>query len=167
MLDVLPVLQERVTEWHWEMHPVWWMWGAGGLVMMLMVFVFWGLVIVALVSGIRWLTAQRQAPRHDSALAILRERHARGEINREEFEARRKGSRGLAPVSRLLQDSLLTPVAGGAGVEGHGDDAPLDEVPRLLHRELPAARVELAELGAVLDDGPHDLVDQGRIGLLV
>ena len=85
----LPVLQERVTEWHWEMYPMWWMWGAGGLVMMLMMLVFWGVVIVALVLGIRWLSQGRGAA-EDSALAILRERYARGEINRDEFEARRR-----------------------------------------------------------------------------
>lgn len=87
---MLPILQERVAEWHWEMHPMWWMWGAGGLVMMLMMLVFWGVVIAALVLGIRWLVSQGRGPARDSALAILRERYARGEINREEFEARRR-----------------------------------------------------------------------------
>jgi putative membrane protein len=72
------------------MHPAWWMWGAGGLVMMLMILVFWGVVIVGLVFGIRWLVSQGRGPTHDSALAILRERYARGEIDREEFEARRR-----------------------------------------------------------------------------
>src|SRR5262245_34972562 len=86
---MLPLLQDRVTEWHWEMHPGWWMWGAGGLVMMLMMLVFWGVIIAAIVMGIRWLAAQSRGPKADSALAILRERYARGEINREEFEARR------------------------------------------------------------------------------
>jgi putative membrane protein len=37
----------------------------------------------------RWLLAQgRERP--DRALEILRERYARGEMNREEFEARRR-----------------------------------------------------------------------------
>jgi len=39
--------QER--PWEWGMHPGWWMWGAGGMVMVLMMLVFWGLVIAALV----------------------------------------------------------------------------------------------------------------------
>ncbi len=72
------------------MHPVWWMWGAGGLVMMLMALIFWSIVIVVLLLGIRWLVLQRRGPAHDSALAILRERYARGEITREEFDARRR-----------------------------------------------------------------------------
>ena len=46
MSAVLPMLQDRVTEWRWEMHPVWWMWGAGGLIMMALVLLFWILVIV-------------------------------------------------------------------------------------------------------------------------
>ena len=96
---VRPLLQERLTEWHWEMHPVWWMWGAGGLVMMLMMLVFWGVVITALVLGIRWLARQDHGSRHDSALAILRERYARGEINREEFEARRRDLEAVAPLT--------------------------------------------------------------------
>ena len=40
---------------HGGMHPMWWMWHAWGLGMMLMMLVFWGLVIVGLVVGIRWL----------------------------------------------------------------------------------------------------------------
>jgi hypothetical protein len=23
-------VQERMYEWGWSMHPMWWMWGAGG-----------------------------------------------------------------------------------------------------------------------------------------
>lgn len=75
----------------WGMHPMGWMWGLGGIVAMLMMFVFWGAVIAALVVGIRWLAGQGREPRGgDRALEILRERYARGEINREEFEARKR-----------------------------------------------------------------------------
>jgi putative membrane protein len=87
---MLPVLQERVVEWRWGMHPMWWIWGTGGLVMMLMMLVFWAVVIAGLVVGIRWLLSQGRTPTPDSALAILRDRYARGEINREEFEAKRR-----------------------------------------------------------------------------
>ena len=69
---------------------MWWMWGAGGLVMMLMMLVFWGLVIWGIVVGIRWLVRQGRDERPDRALDILRERYARGEIGKEEFEARRR-----------------------------------------------------------------------------
>jgi putative membrane protein len=61
---------------------------------MLMMFVFWGAVLVAVMVGIRWLIRQSQAGRVDPALDILRQRYARGEINREEFETKK---RDLAP----------------------------------------------------------------------
>jgi putative membrane protein len=58
-------------------------------VMMLMMLVFWSLVIAGVVLLGRWLLAQgRERP--DRALEILRERYARGEMNREEFEARKR-----------------------------------------------------------------------------
>lgn len=64
--------------------------------MMLMMLVFWALVIAGLVLGIRWLARQGQHERPDRALDILRERYARGEINKEEFEARRRDLGGRA-----------------------------------------------------------------------
>jgi putative membrane protein len=69
---------------------MWWMWGAGGIVMMVMMLLFWGAVIAGIVIAIRWLTSQAAPGRRDEALDILRQRYARGEIDREEFEARRR-----------------------------------------------------------------------------
>ncbi|MBI1736539.1 MAG: SHOCT domain-containing protein [Candidatus Rokubacteria bacterium] len=75
---------------------MWWMWGAGGIVMMLGMLLFWAAVIAALVVGVRWLVREgRDAreprqPAPDSALQILRERYARGDISREEFEQRKR-----------------------------------------------------------------------------
>jgi putative membrane protein len=82
--------QDRPWEWGWGMHPGWWMWGLGGLVMMVMMMAFWGLVIAGLVLGVRWLVRQGHGGQPDRALQILRERYARGEIDKEEFEARRR-----------------------------------------------------------------------------
>ncbi len=82
--------QERPWEWGWGMHPMGWMWGAWGIGMMLMMLVFWGLVITGIVLAIRWLATQGRESRQDSALDILRQRYARGEINREEFEAKKR-----------------------------------------------------------------------------
>jgi putative membrane protein len=42
------------------------------------------------VLGIRWLISQGKESRSDSAPEILRQRYARGEINKEEFEAKKK-----------------------------------------------------------------------------
>jgi putative membrane protein len=82
--------QDRTWEWQWGMHPMMFMWGAGGLVMMLMMLVFWGLVIAGLVLGVRWLAGQGHAGRRDEALEILRQRYARGEIDKQEFDTRKR-----------------------------------------------------------------------------
>ncbi len=93
MLSVLEqagslLAQGRMYEWHWEMHPMWaWGWGLG---MMAMMFLFWACIIIGLVVGIRWLFGRGREVRSDSALEILRQRYARGEINKEEFESKKK-----------------------------------------------------------------------------
>ena len=73
------------------MDMMWGMWGSG---MMFLGFLFWVLVITALVAAIWWLLARRGPVAlqmgGDRAVEILRERYARGEISREEFEARRR-----------------------------------------------------------------------------
>jgi putative membrane protein len=75
-------------EWGWRMHPMWgWGWGIGMMGMMLL---FWGVAIFAGVTGIRWFINQTKRPRADSAMEILRERFARGEIEKDEFEAKKK-----------------------------------------------------------------------------
>lgn len=86
-VPALAFAQERSYEWGWEMHPMWGVWGIG---MMLIMLLFWGLVIVGAVLGIRWLVSQGKESRFDSALEILRQRYARGEINKDEFEARKR-----------------------------------------------------------------------------
>ncbi|MEX0806926.1 MAG: SHOCT domain-containing protein [Candidatus Binatia bacterium] len=64
--------------------------GAWGIGMMFMMLVFWILVIVGLVLGVRWLMSEGKERRSDSALEILRQRYARGEINKEEFEIKKR-----------------------------------------------------------------------------
>jgi len=74
--------------WEWRMHPMWsWGWG---VVMMAMMLLFAGMVIFAGVTGIRWFVGQTKQRRGDSAMEILRERFARGEIEKDEFEAKTK-----------------------------------------------------------------------------
>ena len=85
---VFPLAQDRFYEWRWEMHPFWW-WG-WGLGMMATMFLFWVIFIIGLVAAIRWLVGKRTEAKADPALQILRERYARGEINKEEFEIRKK-----------------------------------------------------------------------------
>lgn len=50
---------------------------------------FWAILIGAVVIAVRWLM-ERDHKRSNSALDILKERLARGEIEPEEYEARRK-----------------------------------------------------------------------------
>lgn len=85
---VLALAQQRPPEWGWDMHPM--MWGAWGFGMMLLMILFWGLVIVGVILAIRWLLGQGKASPSDSALEILRQRYARGEINKEEFDAKKR-----------------------------------------------------------------------------
>jgi putative membrane protein len=66
-----------------------WGMGFGGPFMIL----FWILVIVGVVVLVKWLLDQSstgKGSRDKSALEILRERYARGEINREEYEQKRR-----------------------------------------------------------------------------
>jgi putative membrane protein len=81
-----PSMQGQPYDWGWGTHPM--MWGAWGFGMMIMMILFWGLVIVAVVVGIRWLLGQGKET--DSALEILRQRYARGEIDKEEFETKKR-----------------------------------------------------------------------------
>jgi putative membrane protein len=74
---------------HWnDWGPGWGLWG------MALMAIFWIVVIVATVLLIRWLTLQSRAPvdgpPEDSPLDILKRRYARGEIDREDFERRKK-----------------------------------------------------------------------------
>ncbi len=84
-----PTIQERMYDWGWG-HPMWGMWGAWGLGIMLMMFLFWILVLVGFVLGLRWLFTQGKGSRSDAALDTLRQRYARGEIGQEEFEAKKR-----------------------------------------------------------------------------
>ncbi len=74
--------------------------GAGGwIVMISMMVFFWGLVILAGVLIFRGSDRSRGAgvTRDRSAIEILDERFARGEIDREEYELRKAVLRGSAP----------------------------------------------------------------------
>ncbi len=69
----------------------WWGWGMGfGWISMIL---FWGLVAFAIVALVKWLTPQSPggaSPRERTPLEILEQRYARGEIDREEFEQKRR-----------------------------------------------------------------------------
>ena len=56
--------------------------------------VFWGLLIAGTVFLIRWFIGETVIKREDSALEILRKRYARGEINKQEFDERKRDLMG-------------------------------------------------------------------------
>ena len=76
-----------------------WMWGYGpmgwGCFMMILASLFWIAVLALIVVVIMRLwpgsgTFQSSVAREDEALSILRQRYARGEIDSEEFERKRR-----------------------------------------------------------------------------
>lgn len=83
--------------WSGRGHMMWWNGGWPGMVFgpLFMILVL-ALVIAGAVLLIRWLAGPgpgaqpHQAPANRTALDILKERFARGEVDREEFEERRR-----------------------------------------------------------------------------
>lgn len=63
-------------------------WFAGGFMMI----VFWAILIGLVVWAVREVSGKRSDTAHSDsqALAILKERYARGEIDKEEFETKKK-----------------------------------------------------------------------------
>ncbi len=63
---------------------------SGGLIGMLSMVLFWGLIIVGIIVLVRWFSGQPgdgPCPSWgESALEVLKKRYAIGEINKEEFE---------------------------------------------------------------------------------
>jgi putative membrane protein len=64
-----------------------WWWGFDAIPMLL----FWALIVLAVAALAKWLFGKPgETSRGNSALDILKERYARGEIDREEFEQKKR-----------------------------------------------------------------------------
>lgn len=74
-----------------DWHPIWGdgAWGFGWAFMSMFHVLWWVLLVAGAVVLFRTITGNRR-PRGDSALDILRERYARGEIDAAEYEERRR-----------------------------------------------------------------------------
>jgi len=72
-----------------------WGMGAFGWVFMIL---FWGLVLVGIIAIVKWLIVTlgsgSEVSQQRSALQILQQRYARGEINREEFAEKKRDLEG-------------------------------------------------------------------------
>jgi putative membrane protein len=81
--------QARPYEWGgWHVHPLWGLSGLWHVGIMLVILSFWAVVIAGVALGLRWLAGQRKPP--DRALEILRQRYARGDIDKDEFDAKKR-----------------------------------------------------------------------------
>ncbi len=80
----------RVYEWSWEMHSRWgllWL-----LAVILIMLLFWGMFFLGLFVAVRWMLGKGRG-KPSEALEILRQRYARGEITKEDFEAKKSDLR--------------------------------------------------------------------------
>ncbi len=96
VLIVLPIVFGAVSGWQ---SGGWGMMGSGMMggfswwwFMPIFFILFWVLVIWGIVALVRGLSGSRgsDSSRADSALEVLKKRYARGEINKEEYEEKKK-----------------------------------------------------------------------------
>jgi putative membrane protein len=94
ILIVLPLVFGLISGW--QGYGGWGMMGGFGWMWFMPIFfiLFWGLVIWGIVALVRGLSEPRSSDSTpstaDSALEVLKRRYARGEINKEEYEEKKK-----------------------------------------------------------------------------
>ena len=95
VITILPLALGAVSGWQ---YGGWGMMGPGmmgfgwGWFMPIFMIIFWGLVIWGIVALVRGLSGSRgpDSSTADSALEVLKRRYARGEINKEEYEEKKR-----------------------------------------------------------------------------
>ena len=93
VLTILSLVFGLISGWQ---YGGWGMMGGFGWMWLMSIFMilFWGLVIWGIVALVRGLSGSRGSdstpPTADSALEVLKRRYARGEINKEEYEEKKK-----------------------------------------------------------------------------
>lgn len=80
-----------MMHWGWGLTNAF---GIGGFFMMFMMVVFWGLIIAGIILAVRALSGtgvvSGGAGQKNRALEILQERYARGEIDKDEYESKKR-----------------------------------------------------------------------------
>ncbi len=56
----------------------------------LFMLIWWAVPILIIVVLVRWISGNNGSDRHSSALKILRERYAKGEIDEKEFKEKKR-----------------------------------------------------------------------------
>ncbi len=95
LLIALPLILGAVSGWQdggWGMMGSGMIGGFSWWFMPIFMILFWGLVIWGIVALVRGLSAPRasDSSKVDSALDVLKRRYAKGEINKEEYEEKKK-----------------------------------------------------------------------------
>jgi putative membrane protein len=95
ILIVLPLVWGGFTGWRgggWGMMGPGMMGGFGWGWLPLLVIVFWGLIIWGIVAAVRGASNRRSGDTSttESALEVLKLRYARGEINKREYEEKKR-----------------------------------------------------------------------------
>lgn len=96
---ILTFFKDILFQWRdndWGMGPGMMGWGYGmGWFWLFMMIAFWIAVIAGIIFLIRWIAkssgpGRGESRAEDSALEILKKRYAKGEINKEEFEEKKR-----------------------------------------------------------------------------
>ncbi len=82
----VPAPPQGPWAWHYGMMGGGW----GILMMMVSMVIFWGIIIGGIVLLVRYIFPQSGLKVSEDALEIIKRRYARGEIEKEEFEAKKR-----------------------------------------------------------------------------
>ncbi len=96
-MNMVTFLHSVLTQQRYDMGPgMMWGWGHPmGWLSMIMMALFWVALIIAVIFLVRWILLStggrnHESLREESPLEILKKRYARGEIDKQEFEEKKR-----------------------------------------------------------------------------